>query len=130
MKKVFVFLTACFLSACSASADQLDDRTYRLQNAANDARITISFNPSDHTYSGNAAVNRYFGDYKDSSGKLTLNPAGVTMMTGPEPLMRAEREYLKTLPQVVSFKRSGDELTLTVSDGRELVFGLTNETDE
>lgn len=130
MKKLFAFLTACLLSACSSSTDQLDNRTYRLQNAMNDAQITISFNPAELRYAGKAAVNRYFGTYKADGGKLTLGPAGVTMMMGPEPLMQAEQNYLQSLAKVVSFERKGDELTLTTSDGQKLMFRQTAETDE
>lgn len=130
MKKLFAFLTACLLSACSSSTDQLDNRTYRLQNAMNDAQITISFNPAELRHAGKSAVNRYFGTYKADGGKLTLGPAGVTMMMGPEPLMQAEQNYLQSLAKVVSFERQGDELTLTTSDGQKLVFRQTAETDE
>ena len=130
MKKLFAFLTACLLSACSSSTDQLDNRTYRLQNAMNDAQITISFSPAELRYAGKSAVNRYFGTYKADGGKLTLGPAGVTMMMGPEPLMQAEQNYLQSLAKVVSFERQGDELTLTTSDGQKLVFRQTAETDK
>ncbi len=130
MKKFFAFLTACLLSACSASTDQLDNRTYQLQNAMNDAQITISFNPAELRYAGKSAVNRYFGGYKTDGNKLTLGPAGVTMMMGPEPLMQAEQNYLQSLAKVVSFERKGDELTLTTSDGQKLVFRQTAETEE
>lgn len=129
-EKIFAFLTACLLSACSASTDQLDNRTYQLQNAMNDAQITISFNPAELRYAGKSAVNRYFGTYKADGGKLTLGPAGVTMMMGPEPLMQAEQNYLQSLAKVVSFERKGDELTLTTSDGQKLVFRQTAETEE
>lgn len=130
MKKIFTFLTACFLTACSASTEPLDNRTYQLQNAMNNAEITISFNPAEMKYAGKSAVNRYFGTYKADGGKLTLGPAGVTMMMGPEPLMQAEQNYLQSLAKVVSFERKGDELTLTTSDGQKLMFRQTAETDE
>lgn len=130
MKKFFAFLTACLLSACSASTDQLDNRTYQLQNAMNDAQITIVFMPAELRYAGKSAVNRYFGGYKTDGNKLTLGPAGVTMMMGPEPLMQAEQNYLQSLAKVVSFERKGDELTLTTSDGQKLVFRQTAETEE
>lgn len=130
MKKIFTFLTACLLTACSASTEPLDNRTYQLQNAMNNAEITISFNPAEMKYAGKSAVNRYFGTYKADGGKLTLGPAGVTMMMGPEPLMQAEQNYLQSLAKVVSFERKGDELTLTTSDGQKLMFRQTAETDE
>lgn len=130
MKKLFAFLTACLLSACSSSTDQLDNRTYRLQNAMNDAQITISFNPAELRYAGKSAVNRYFGTYKLEGNKLTLGPAGVTMMMGPQELMQAEQNYLQSLSKVVSYERKGDELTLTTSEGQKLSFKQTNETEE
>lgn len=130
MKKFFAFLTVCLLSACSASTEQPDNRTYRLINAMNDARITISFDPAELRYAGKAAVNLYFGTYKANGKKLRLGPAGVTMMMGPEPLMRAEQDYLQALEKVVSFERDGDDLTLTTSDGRKLEFKQTDATDE
>ncbi len=130
MKKIFSFLTACLLSACTASTDQLDNRTYQLQNAANDAQITISFDPAELRYAGKSGVNRYFGTYKTDNSKIKLGSAGATMMMGPEPLMQAEQDYLQSLEKVVSFKRDGDTLTLTTSDGKKLVFVQTNETAE
>ena len=130
MKKLFALLTACFLSACSASTEPLDDRTYQLQNAMNEAQITISFNPAELRYAGKSAVNRYFGTYKADDNKLTLGPAGVTMMMGPQELMQAEQNYLQSLAKVVSFERKGDELTLKTADGQKLVFRQINETNE
>ena len=130
MKKWFSFFVAFLLSACNLFSDGLDDRTYQLQNAMNDAQITISFNTKEMRYAGKAAVNRYFGTYKLESGKLALGPAGVTMMMGPEPLMQAEQNYLKDLAKVVSFSRKGDELTLTTSEWKKLVFKQTNQSDE
>lgn len=130
MKKIFTFLTACLLTACSASTEPLDNRTYQLQNAMNNAEITISFNPAEMKYAGKSAVNRYFGAYKLEGNKLTLGPAGVTMMMGPQELMQAEQNYLQSLSKVVSYERKGDELTLTTSEGQKLSFKQTNETEE
>lgn len=96
----------------------------------NNAEITISFNPAEMKYAGKSAVNRYFGAYKLEGNKLTLGPAGVTMMMGPQELMQAEQNYLQSLSKVVSYERKGDELTLTTSDGQKLSFKQTNETEE
>ena len=77
-----------------------------------------------------SAVNRYFGTYKVEGNKLTLGPAGVTMMMGPQEQMQAEQNYLQSLSKVVSYERKGDELTLTTSEGQKLSFKQTNETEE
>lgn len=132
MKKLLTALSVCLLSACSnaVSTEPLDDRVYLLQNAMNDAEISIGFTPAESRFAGKAAVNRYFGSYKADGGKLRLENAGATMMMGPAPLMRAEREFLQTLDKVVAFDRRGDTLTLTTSDGKKLVFKRGEEKGE
>lgn len=122
MKKPILLAMAMMLFACNSSQELPADRLYKLNNAKNDAEITISFNPQDGRVAGKAAVNRYFGTYKTDGNKITLGPVGSTMMMGPQPLMEAEQDYLQTLPKVTSFAVEGDSLTLTASDGRKLVF--------
>ena len=124
MKKLLTALSACLLSACTnqAATMPLDSGTYLLQNAMNGAEISISFTPAEHTFAGKAAVNRYFGSYKENGNKLKLNPAGSTMMMGPRPLMQAEHDFLQTLDKIVRYDRDGDALTLTTADGKTLVF--------
>ncbi len=124
MKKLLTALSACLLSACSnqAATTLPDSETYLLQNAMNGAEITISFTPAEHKFAGKAAVNRYFGSYTEDGNNLKLNPAGSTMMMGPQPLMQAERDFLQTLDKVARYDRDGDTLTLTTADGKTLVF--------
>lgn len=122
MKKPILLAMAMMLFACNSSQELPADKLYKLNNAKNDAEITISFNPQDGRMAGKAAVNRYFGTYKTDGSKITLGPVGSTMMMGPQPLMEAEQDYLQTLPKITSFSVQGGTLTLKTSDGRTLVF--------
>lgn len=122
MKKPILLAMAVMLFACNSSQELPANKLYKLNDAKNDAEITITFNPQDGRMAGKAAVNRYFGTYKTNGNKITLGPVGSTMMMGPQPLMEAEQDYLQTLPKITSFSVKDDNLTLTASDGRKLVF--------
>lgn len=126
MKKILSLLMIAFMfTACAKNADTIVGKEYKLDNAENNAEITIGFAEKDSRYFGKAAVNRYFGSYKIEEGKLMLSPAATTMMMGPQKLMRAEQNYLKALGKVKSYKLEGKTLTIEPEEGAPLVFTET-----
>lgn len=119
------------LVSCTAqTADSFVGKEYKLQNAPDNAEITIGFDAKENRFFGVAAINNYFGSYMLNADKLTLEPAGSTMMAGPEELMKAEQDYLQFLPTVTTYKLDGKKLTIIGSAGKELVFEETGTVSE
>lgn len=130
-KWISSFFCAIMLTACSGqSADSFVGKEYKLKNAPDNAEITIGFDSKENRFFGVSAVNNYFGSYMLNNDKLTLEPAGSTMMAGPEELMKAEQEYLQFLPTVISYKLNGKVLTIVGEAGKELIFEETGTVNE
>lgn len=122
MKKLLSLMFALVLTvACSSSEDSFKGKEYKMQDAANNAEITLGFDAKESRFFGKV-VNNYFGQYEVDANSIKFGPAGATMMAGPENLMKAESQYLMTLPTVNSFVLEGKKLTLKTADGKELVF--------
>lgn len=127
MKKILgLMLGLCTLLGCSDVSQPkiLQGRSFILQNAENDAQITLEFSASEYKYYGQV-VNNYFGDYKISAKNINFGNGGLTMMMGPQDLMQAEHNYLQDLAKVNEYQLNGDALTLTTSNGKKLVFRET-----
>lgn len=124
-KLLAAFAGILMCAACSSEPDSFVGKDYKMVNAPAEATITIGFDGAESRYFGKSAVNRYFGSYTLDEKTLEFGPAGVTMMAGPEPLMKAEHEYLQDLSTVNSYKLEGKKLTLINSEGKELVFEET-----
>jgi heat shock protein HslJ len=79
--------------------------------------VTLQINADDKV-AGRASVNRYFGTLTiGKSGELAWGDNfGTTMMAGPEPLMRQERDFLNSLGQTQKLQIQGDTLWLKSSD--------------
>lgn len=130
MKKLSAIAGMLLLAAaCSAQHDSIKGKDYKMQNAMNDAEITIGFSAKNDRFFG-AVVNRYFGTYKIDGSNIELSPAGSTMMMGPQPLMEAEQSYLATLPKIKTFSLDGEKLILKTADGKEFVFDEIGKTEE
>ena len=122
MKKFLSTVLACgLLAACSAQDNSFKGKEYKMSDTANNAEITLAFAQDENRYFGKV-VNNYFGQYETEGNTLKFGPAGATMMAGPENLMKAESQYLMTLPQVNAFVLEGKNLTLKTSDGKDLIF--------
>lgn len=130
MKKFLgVMGMAVIMAACTAQGDSFKGKDYKMQNALNDAEITLGFSAKSDRFFG-GVVNRYFGTYKVDGDKIEFSPAGTTMMMGPEPLMEAEQAYLSSLPQIKTFSLDGKKLILKAADGKEYVFDETGAVEE
>lgn len=69
----------------------------------------------DGSFSGKAAVNRYFGDLElQPDGTLNFPEAmGVTKMMGAPDMMKIETQYLNSLSSITTASREGDSLVLS-----------------
>lgn len=77
---------------------------------------------ADGRLAGSASCNRIIGSYKINGTRLTIDPAGTTMMACPEALMNQEQKLLELLPTVERF--SIDEtgvLVLTTANGATII---------
>ncbi len=76
----------------------------------------------DGKFSGQAPVNRYFGQINLQDKSFKTGPVGSTMMAGPPELMGAERDFFAVINDVRSVDVKGGMLTLSGPDGKQLVF--------
>lgn len=130
MKKLLSLMFALTLTAaCSAQENSFKGKEYKMNDAANNAEITLGFDAKESRFFGRV-VNNYFGQYEMDGNTIKFGPAGATMMAGPENLMKAESQYLMTLPTVNSFVLEGQKLTLKTADSKELVFEEVEKTQE
>ena len=67
-------------------------------------------------------INRYFGTYQVSGGKFAFGEFGLTTLPGTQEAMTQELKFIDTLKKNKSIKLSGDTLTLTSTEGVELIF--------
>ena len=132
MSKILSLLAGVLLFAACSSQEQNSfvGKEYKLTQAPNNAEISLGFDGKENRYFGKSAVNNYFGAYTLEGENLSFGPAGATMMAGPEPLMKAEQEYLQFLADVKSYKLEGKKLILNASDGKSLTFEETGTVAE
>jgi heat shock protein HslJ len=90
--------------------------TARDTEVAEDVEITLTFNAN--RISGKSACNSYNASARDGekAGEILFGLAMVTMMSCPEKLMKAERQYLAALSEVKSFSFRSGRLALTADD--------------
>ena len=74
--------------------------------------ITLQF--MTDRISGSGGCNRYFSSYKETEGKLSIQPGASTKMfcAIPEGTMRQEQEYFKALQTVTKYHILDNEQTL------------------
>jgi heat shock protein HslJ len=66
---------------------------------------------------GNATCNRFFSSYTLEGDLLSIQPGGSTLMACPEEFMVQEQAFLTALPQVASYRVTGDQLELLDAEG-------------
>ncbi|MDC7956416.1 META domain-containing protein [Fusobacterium simiae] len=145
MKKILILgITAVALAACtdvkvpflsstktesssSTSApvfanlkEQLNGREFIIVTDGYNKKTSIGFQ-GDRVY-GFSGINRYFGDYQVSGGKLVFGEFGLTRMAGSEKEMTQELQFLDLLKKNKSVTLSGNTLTLISNEGIELIF--------
>ena len=100
--------------------EQLNGREFMIVTDGYNKQVSIGFQ-GDRVY-GFSGINRYFGDYQVSGGKLVFGEFGLTRMGGSQDEMTKELQFLDLLKNNKSVKLSGGTLTLISNEGIELVF--------
>ena len=100
--------------------EQLNGREFIIVTDGYNKKASIGFQ-GDRVY-GFSGINRYFGDYQVSGGKLVFGEFGLTRMGGSQDEMTKELQFLDLLKNNKSVKLSGGTLTLISNEGIELVF--------
>ena len=100
--------------------EQLNGREFIIVTDGYNKKASIGFQ-GDRVY-GFSGINRYFGDYQVSGGKLVFGEFGLTRMGGSQEEMTKELQFLDLLKNNKSVKLSGGTLTLISNEGIELVF--------
>ena len=120
MKKLLLpaLAVAFTLAGCSAPAQNnataqplLQGAEWVIEDIANtgiidNSHIALEFLP-DGRLAGSTGCNRILGSYATDAAdaaKLTIQPAGTTMMACPPALMNQERKLLDLLPTVASYR--------------------------
>lgn len=131
MKKIILgtILTTLFIGGCSTmdttnNAENLIGTEFIMVKNNKKQNITLGFNKDN--YFGFSGVNNYFGKYKIDGKNIKFDKMGATMMAGPIPDMKIEREYFDKLVTVVSYDLNNDKLTLKTSTG-ELIHYIKKE---
>jgi len=83
------------------------------------SEITLDFS-ADGQVSGSAGCNRYNGPYKLNGDQITIGMLATTMMMCPDDIMAQEQGYLKLLQTPGTAAKQGDNLVLTLDDGRTI----------
>lgn len=86
------------------------------------ARPTLRFSADQGSVSGATGCNTYFGTVHGSGNSISFGPLATTKMMCFDALVVQEIQYLDILAKVSSFSSDGAHLTLSTSDGRQLVF--------
>ncbi len=135
--KIIGLTVALMLSACATpgpgptpegvtSAATLQKGEWRVEDIAgagviDNSPATLLFGP-DGRLSGNASCNRLIASYTIEGSKLTISPAGTTMMACPPALMEQERKLVDLLGTVTRYAidQTGT-LTLTSASGKQII---------
>ena len=107
-------------SVFASLKEQLNGREFTIVTDGYNKKASIGFQ-GDRVY-GFSGINRYFGDYQVSGGKLVFGEFGLTRMGGSQEEMTKELQFLDLLKNNKSVKLSGGTLTLISNEGIELVF--------
>ena len=100
--------------------EQLNGREFVIVTEGYNKKTSIGFQ-GDRVY-GFSGINRYFGNYQVSGGKLVFGEFGMSRQGASEEEMTKELQFLDLLKKNKSVKLSGGTLTLISTEGIELVF--------
>ena len=107
-------------SVFASLKEQLNGREFFIVTDGYNKKASIGFQ-GDRVY-GFSGINRYFGDYQVSGGKLVFGEFGMSRQGASEEEMTKELQFLDLLKNNKSVKLSGGTLTLISNEGIELVF--------
>lgn len=135
MKKLKIYLIPLFvlsgtlLAACAGGTANSVVGTWRLDAygapgnttpAAPDVDTSIVFK-EDGKIEGNVGCNGFGGDYTVEGNSITFGPIVSTLMFCEGPVGDQETTTLNVLVETVSYTLEGDTLTITSSDGSEVI---------
>ena len=112
--------TSSSTSVFASLKEQLNGREFFIVTDGYNKKASIGFQ-GDRVY-GFSGINRYFGDYQVSGGKLVFGEFGMSRQGASEEEMTKELQFLDLLKKNKSVKLSGGTLTLISTEGIELVF--------
>jgi len=75
--------------------------------------ITTVFDNAKGQVTGFTGLNRYGGGYELKDDKLSIQRLMLTALSGSQPLIEQEAEFLKLLQAAESYQIEGDKLTIT-----------------
>lgn len=131
MKKLFsiiipivctVFLSAC--RSCDVAVQGITSETWNIVEVKGkviseyDQQPFIMF-AEDGRYNGNASVNNFFGEYTIKGESISFSDAGMTRKMGRS--MQTETEIMQALFGARKIKVSGNDVTLSDENGKELL---------
>ena len=133
---ITAIVSALLLAACAttgsepppgaASSARLQGGEWRIediggQGVIDGSRATLAFG-SDGRLSGDASCNRLIASYTVEGGKITISPAGLTMMACPPALMDQERKLVDLLRAVDAYRIDDTgALLLRTAAGKQVV---------
>ena len=97
-------------------------RLYELNGLAipDSSKITLHFREANK-YGGNAGCNAYFGAYTPNADSIHFSFGPMTRMACyPAEIMKLESEYLKTLRQSATFRKTETQLEILDKEGKIL----------
>ena len=113
-------------STGAASSARLQEGEWRIediggQGVIDNSRATLVFG-SDGQLSGDASCNRLIASYTLQGEKITISPAGLTMMACPPALLDQERKLVDLLGAISSYRiDETGALVLRTSAGKQVV---------
>ncbi len=126
MKKI-LFTFFLLLCACNNSSG-LGYGTYKMINSPDNVPVILTLAKDGKLNA--KVVNIIMGQYTTSGNVITINPAGSTMMMGPQKEMDVEQNFVQSLLLVKTFKMQDDKLVLEMEDGSNMVFEPYSEPNE
>jgi heat shock protein HslJ len=76
----------------------------------------------DGTIQSNTSINTLGGQYTLDGATLSIKSGAMTMMAGPEPLMKQEQDFVAALKRVTGFRAADGTLSLLAGGDVVLVF--------
>jgi heat shock protein HslJ len=123
-------LLILLITACSPAAPaNLQGTSWQLVSygpssnptaALPDGQASITFN-EDGRVNGSLGCNSVSAEYKITGEKITFGPMMMTLMACPEPQMLQESTASSILSGEVSFEVTSNKLTITSSDGNNVL---------
>ena len=130
MKKILsVLALVLVMAACGQKEETFKGKEYTLVDPENDVEVMLGFDAKENRFYGKI-VNNFFGSYELEGNKIKFGQAGVTMMMGPREAMEVERNFLAMLPEVTNIDLKKQEMVLTTSDKKYILFKETEKKDK